>query len=330
MRVQPSCTEPWLTPAAAPVARLRPAMGPSVFSATDAVAVAACTGVVLCLCSTQGEAGIIGAIIFALIVSLRLSLAAQRLPASIASIPWLSVSHFLFWTMLTLYEFGHFYANPHYLDERVIMVHKRNYTNSYIFSCTWVVMGFFAGFYPAPATVKLQLFAAACLSISSRLVMLAKAWEQLQPDEHTIVDHAGHERSLVKLLVDNVIKGGPTDGPSRLSVELLLGGFSCLIGAAFLGLSLGIFMRAKFVVIETLQTQLGGELDAYREEHAELLRHAYHVESARRRTLLEAKARELQYRRVLGQKKGGRLYKSALRGLDEENDSAEWNPPKAD
>lgn len=284
---------------------------PSNFTSTDAASVVACIGVVLCLCSIQGEAFVVCAVIVALIISIILALAAQHLP-TFADVPWFSVCHLVFWTVLLWYEYANFRIDSRYLDERVILVHNRCHINSSIFAGAWVVLGFFAGFYPSPARTKLSLFAVACVSIALRLVMLAKAWESAQHDEHAVM-HYSSELSLVASLADYLLRAGP----SRLSTELLVGGVRCLIGSAFLGLCLGILTRAKLEVQgEVSETRLKGkqqQLDATRHENAELHSQAFELERARRQALVDAKLRERGSRKM----GGSRLQHGDLQALDE-------------
>ena len=234
--------------------------------------------------------------------------------------------------------------NPRYLDERLRLVHSRCVAKSQIFSAAWVVLGFFAGFYPSRASTKLLLFAAACVPIILRLLMLAHAWEVAQPDEVSVA-------ALIPLVVHHVLgrSGGGDRAPVRLSVELVSGCFHCVIGSAFVGLCLGLLTRSKLdaqgdhllTAATPLEQQLGArqendelppdafssesaqlqalrvkqleaQLGASRAENARLQSQAFDLENARRQALIDAKLR----RRTTEQRKSA----GTLETLDESDD----------
>lgn len=203
-------------------------------------------------------------------------------------IPWLSVLHLVAWALVAVYELVHFRIDPLHLGERVTLVHMRCHSHSAVFSALWVVMAFFAGYYPAPFASKMKLFAAACLAIALHLMTLACAWEHGQPDKHNL------SQLLEVLLAHCMLR---EDAPSRLSTELVIGGFCCLIGAPSVGLHLGNLACAKLEVLNmraaklsSAQKLLAWQLDATSQEVKTLHEQNLHLETARHEALVVARA----------------------------------------
>jgi hypothetical protein len=198
------------------------------------------------------------------------------------------VFHLVAWALVAVYELVHFCIDPLHLGERVTLVHMRCHSHSAVYSALWVVMGFFAGYYPAPFASKTKLFAAACLAIALHLMTLACAWEHGQPDEHNL------SQLLEVLLAHCMLR---EDAPSRTSTELVIGGFCCLIGAPIVGLHLGNLACAKLEKLSGARQLLAWQLDATSQEVKTLHEQNLHLETARREALVVARGRGQRHAR---------------------------------
>lgn len=196
-------------------------------------------------------------------------------------IPWFSVFHILFWIV----QF--FYALCAGTPRHAVNAHERvsdNFGRRH--AVVWVVMGAVGGFYPGSAAAKLALFLGSAFFITARNLILAYRWELSQ------ADFRPEQQSAMRLLLDArdaaLVEGHPT----RLSTELLLHGWASFVGAALLGLSIGMLFRARSRgTIAAAHAAANAELhdmaSAHQSEVAELRTHAVALETARREALVE-------------------------------------------
>jgi hypothetical protein len=199
--------------------------------------------------------------------------------------PWFSVFHIVFWIIQSLYALTSGTAQ-HAVNAHARLVPPMRH------AMVWVVMGAVGGFYPGSVGAKLALFLGSAVFITARNLVLAYRWEQSQVDDQ--------QKSAMRLLLDAQAAALVDGGPTRLSTELLLLGWTSFVGAALLGLSIGMLFRAGSsrrtaaaiaAAAEEAVAAAAAAADA-QSEIAMLREHNMALETARRDALVAEKLRQ--------------------------------------
>ena len=214
------------------------------------------------------------------------SLTVARSPPSSGArpTPWFSVFHIIFW----MFQF--FYALFSGTAQHAVNAHAR-LIPPMRHAMVWVVMGAVGGFYPGSAFAKLVLFLGSAFFITGRNLVLAYRWEQSQVDDR--------QKSVMRLLLDAQTVALVDGTPTRLSTELLLLGWASFVGAALLGLSIGMLFRAgsrRRSAAAIAAASASAAVAAHAQSEVAMLRkHTMALEAARRDALVAAE--RLRHRR---------------------------------
>lgn len=247
------------------------------FDGTDMAIFAASTGVALvgALRLVQsGESFLFISSLFLALGFLATSAFVARSPArricgvNMRDVPLFSCFHVAFWMCQSSYALNSGTA------QHAINAHERVSDHMGLrHAMVWIVMGAVGGVYQGSAKAKFLLFIGSAILVTARNVILALQWEaSRRPDPPSAL--------LLQLLTD-VKDAALGDAEGRLSTELVLNGWVCLVGSMLLGLGLGMLIRARSQQSErALSTQL-----QERETRLEQLRQEKERESTDRAAL---------------------------------------------